>query len=163
MPIRLQPLDLALLDATAVDAYALFVGQDERPLWGLAGLVDWRLAGGLSDHLRSAVLQGVVGESFLTTTGGMLPGSRIFAFGLGPAAGITAESFAARARHAALALRGAQVQSLVVGLPERPPAQASARTLVAALSVLGDLEISVFGPMPEMAVALPELASRRAG
>jgi hypothetical protein len=163
MPIRLRPLDLATLDATAVDAYALFVGEDERPLWGLAGLIDWRLAAGLSEHLRSNLLGGSRGESFLTTTGGMLPGKRIFVFGLGATAGISSESFAACARQAAMALKGAQVESVAIGLPERPPPQTSARTLVAALSLLGDMEIELFGPMPEMSMALPELAARKAG
>jgi hypothetical protein len=93
----------------------------------------------------------------------MLPGNRIFVFGLGPAAGITSESFAATARQAAMALKGAQVESVAVGLPEKPPPQVSARTVVAALSLLGNMEIDLFGPMPEMSMALPELATRKVG
>ena len=51
--LRIEPadLDLEALDALDVDSLAVFVGP-ERPLQNLAGWVDWRLCGALSDALR---------------------------------------------------------------------------------------------------------------
>jgi hypothetical protein len=163
MPIRLRPFDLATLDAVSVDAYAIFVAEDERPLFGLGGLIDWRLAGGLSQHLRHALLEGKARESFLTTTGGLVPGRRLFAFGLGRGANVTQEIFTTMAAQAAAALQRAKVASLAVGLPERPGPAASARILVNALDPLAGLDVSLFGPLPEMSAALPELTPRKTG
>lgn len=52
--------------------HALFTGkvpglivtfhENERPLWGLAGLIDWKLKGILTSQLRSGAIRGVPGE-----------------------------------------------------------------------------------------------------
>jgi hypothetical protein len=159
MTLRLRPLELAALDSIGVDAYALFVGADERPLQGLGGLLDWRLAGGLSEHLKAARLAGTPSESFLTTTGGVLPGRRIFAFGLGSIAQ-THNTFATEARRAVAALLKAQVTSLAIGLPEQPPVPVAAKLLVSALEPLKGIDVSIFGPLIELTQALPELTNR---
>jgi hypothetical protein len=157
MPIRLRPLDLPTLDTVAVDAYAIFVAEDERPLFGLGGLIDWRLSAGVSRYLRSSVLDGKASESFLMPTGGLVPGGRLFAFGLGPSSGVTPDRFAALASRAASALQRAQVKSLAIGMPEFPPAYVAARPLVNALHALSAIDISLFGVVAELANALPEL------
>lgn len=36
--------------------------ENERPLRGLGGLIDWRLGGELSVHLRSGAISGKIGE-----------------------------------------------------------------------------------------------------
>src|SRR5690606_24270901 len=56
---------------------------DERPLQGLAGLVDWRLLGGLTRILKKELFEGRAGESLLTISGRKLPVQRIFVYGLG--------------------------------------------------------------------------------
>lgn len=160
MTIRLRPLELAVLDSIDVDAYALFVGADERPLRGLGGLLDWRLAGGLSDYLKAQQLSGRDRETFLTTTGGVVPGGRIFAFGLGPVGQITPNSFAAEAHRAVAALEKAKVTSLAIGLPEKPSVEMACKMLVAALEPLKAMDVSIFGPLIEMTQALPGLANR---
>jgi len=161
MPVRLRTLDLPTLDTTQVDDYALFVASDERPLWGLGGLIDWRLAGALSAHLREGMVSGEPGESFLTTVGTTLPGKRIFTFGLGPLAQIRPEVFSIAAARAVTTLQRAQAASLAIGLPEQPSLAKSARALVNALKPLEGIDVSLFGPMPELGVVLPELVARK--
>src|SRR3989344_1576091 len=36
--------------------------ENERPLQGLAGLLDWRFQGALSEYLRAGIITGKVGE-----------------------------------------------------------------------------------------------------
>jgi len=83
MALRLELADLSLasLDAAATDALALFVGP-ERPLQGLPGLVDWRLAGAISRALRAGHYAGGAGEQLLLPTQGRLPAPRVFCFGV---------------------------------------------------------------------------------
>jgi len=67
--IEVAELSLATLDALDVDALALLVGE-ERPLQGLAGLVDWRLAGALTRTLLDGLYAAGPGEALLLPTAG---------------------------------------------------------------------------------------------
>ena len=57
--------DMGALDACPNDALILGVLEDQRPLIGLAGLVDWRLCGALSRWLVSGFVAGTWGERVL--------------------------------------------------------------------------------------------------
>jgi hypothetical protein len=59
-PLNL-PADRALFDGK-VQALVASCYQDERPLQGLAGLLDWRFQGMISHCLRIGVLSGRPGE-----------------------------------------------------------------------------------------------------
>ena len=59
------PLTLEALDPLPVDTVCLFVSEDERPLGGAAGFVDWRLCGQLSRLLVDGFFKGTRGESLL--------------------------------------------------------------------------------------------------
>ncbi|HEY1333477.1 MAG TPA: peptidase M17, partial [Myxococcaceae bacterium] len=52
------PLTLDALDPLPVDTVCLFVSEDERPLGGAAGFVDWRLCGQLSRLLVDGFFKG---------------------------------------------------------------------------------------------------------
>lgn len=85
-PIRVETQELALLDAIEggpADTVALPVWRDERPLTGLAGLVDWRTCGALSDQLRRGFFVGDAGEALLTCTPRLASAGRILVLGLG--------------------------------------------------------------------------------
>ena len=161
MPIHLRPFELAAVETTTVDAYAIFVGEDERPLWGLGGLLDWKLAAGISKQLQDQQVVGQPGESVLMPMYGRAPGTRLFAFGVGPLSQLTAESWTAHARAAVEKLQRAGVKSLAVGLPEQPPVNISAPILVNTLQPLREIETFVFGPARDLEQALPELAQRQ--
>jgi hypothetical protein len=55
------PADRALFDGTIQGVVAPFY-ENERPLRGLAGLLDWRLGGVVSECLKRGVLAGRAGE-----------------------------------------------------------------------------------------------------
>jgi hypothetical protein len=71
--------------------------EDERPLAGLAGYVDWRCSGALSDLLRAGFCSGRTGEAVLLPGRRTLPATRWVLLGLGTSAAFTA----ARAAEAA--------------------------------------------------------------
>jgi hypothetical protein len=154
MALALHPLDLATLDALTVDSYVFFVGDDERPLSGLGGLLDWRLAAGLSRLLLDGRLVGAANESLLTPTLGALPGARIFAFGLGSLSRCTADVFAQAAQRAAAALTKAQATSIAIGLPEQPSLPVAAKALAQAFQPHRAIDVHLLGPVAELERAL---------
>lgn len=147
--VTLAPLDLTTLDGLSADALALFVGEDERPLQGLAGLVDWRCVGALSRLLQQGSLTGAASERFLTLTNAALPIARVFVFGLGPLARVTPESFATVAAAAGEALQRAGIRHVVTGLPDAPAPSSSAGALAEAFTKCG-LQTTLVGAAGSM-------------
>jgi len=126
--LEVAELSLAVLDALDVDALAVLVGP-ERPLQGLAGLVDWRLCGALTRALRGGLYGGAPGEALLLPTSGRLPAGRVVALGL-PAAP-SPEALEAAARHACDVLRRAGATSFAASLPAGDAGQAARAWLAA--------------------------------
>ncbi len=112
--LEVADLTLATLDALDVEALALLVGP-ERPLQGLAGLVDWRLCGALTRALRDGLYGGAPGEALLLPAGGRLRVPRVVALGL-PSPDRPAD-FQAAVRNAGEVLRKAGVGSFATSLP----------------------------------------------
>lgn len=75
--------DLRALDARGGDALVLGVLLDERPLQGLAGLVDWRLGGALSRWLVSGFATGAWGERVIYPSASRLNQGKTLVLGLG--------------------------------------------------------------------------------
>ena len=76
--------DLPGLDSLEIEALAIFVFQDVRPLKGVAGYIDWRLCGALSRLIISGHFEGRRSEHVLMPVTGTLNIQRLFIFGLGP-------------------------------------------------------------------------------
>jgi len=80
-------LELSLFPGSVVEAPAdtilVLVPEDERPLRGDAGLIDWRLCGLISEHLRSGYVTGQLGEAVLLPGDIPLSPSRILLVGAG--------------------------------------------------------------------------------
>ncbi|MCM2334502.1 MAG: peptidase M17 [Anaeromyxobacteraceae bacterium] len=112
--LEVADLSLAVLDVLDVEALAVLVGP-ERPLQGLAGLLDWRLCGALTRALRGGLYAAAPGEALLLPTGGRLPAGRVVAIGL--PAPLTVEALAAAARQACDVLRRAGAASFAAALP----------------------------------------------
>jgi len=91
MPITSLPLYLYKWEDKSRDALCVTVFDDERPLRGVAGLVDWRLCGRLSRLLINKKASGGAGESMMLPASRRLPMARIFWFGLGPSKGYSEE------------------------------------------------------------------------
>jgi hypothetical protein len=69
-----------------VDLLAVGFYEDERPLRGRAGQVDWRLCGALSRLIRAGRTRGARGDAVLMPAGDGLFAARVLALGLGPVA-----------------------------------------------------------------------------
>jgi hypothetical protein len=102
--VRVEPLVRALLDGvresvdppgratseslgverSRVDLGVVPVFSDERPLLGLAGLIDWRGSGCLSKLVRSGFCSSTMREQVLLPCDRRLPVDRLVLVGLGP-------------------------------------------------------------------------------
>lgn len=119
---------LAAIDALdGTDAICCFVAEDERPLPGAAGFVDWRLSGALSRILKNGFFQGAPGEKLLVPTAGQVPTPKLFAVGLGRTSAITALGLEHALSQAAEMLSKAQVSSVALAFPTLPKAVDGAR------------------------------------
>ena len=61
-----------------------FIPEDERPLRGDVGMVDWRLCGALSHELISGFVTGAADEVVLLPLEGPFEARRVLTVGLGP-------------------------------------------------------------------------------
>jgi hypothetical protein len=106
------------LDALAgVDSLCLFVAEDDRPLPGTAGYVDWRLCGALSRVLKQGFFTGVKGDWLLLPSDGRMPFPRIFVVGLGARKRLDAGSLGQVLANAAQVLDKAKVESVALEIP----------------------------------------------
>ena len=179
MDLSFYPLTLEAIDQADAESLCLFVGEDERPLTGLAGLADWRLSGGLSRLLRKGLVQGSAGEALLTP-GAKLGFRKLFLFGLGPIGNGNArsaqqaaqwppqlqppqlqdeEELAARVSECLRRMQAAGVENAAMQLPARLPLNLGIRTLIDETQA--PARGLVFGPDPAALVrALSHAASR---
>ena len=109
----LEPLD-TLVDH---DALCLFIGEDERPLGGLAGFADWRLCGQLSRLLTRGFFAGARGDKVLLPSEGRFGMERVFAVGVGKRAVLDPPAIAEVLADAAGMLNKAQARAVAIGVP----------------------------------------------
>lgn len=81
------------VDKIDADVIAVTFFEDERPLRGTAGMVDWRLNGALSRLILNGTTCGKEGESLLLATNGRMSCSRLLMFGLGDSRQFDAKRF----------------------------------------------------------------------
>lgn len=112
--------DLAKWDTHAADVMAVGVFEDERPLRGAAGLLDWRLAGRLSRMIKAKRFAGIAGEALLLPPpGGRLPFARLLLVGMGKSAHFGEERYRAEVRRMIQVLGGLAVGRWIVEPPGR--------------------------------------------
>lgn len=113
---------LAAVDALDCEALAIAICSDVRPLAGLAGYVDWRMCGRLSELLRKGVITGAPREKVLVPTLGRIGNAvngpkRIFLFGWGPQKSIL-DGATERLAWMVDVLHTAKIERVAVALPE---------------------------------------------
>ncbi len=119
---------LDALDAmTGIEAVCCFVVEDERPLSGAAGFLDWRLCGALSKILGSGFFVGAPGDKLLVPTDSRVPARKIFAVGLGRSNAVTALGLEHALTQAAAMLSKANVDSVALAFPALPKPVAQSR------------------------------------
>ena len=69
LELRFVAPDLRRLEQVGGEVVACGAYRDERPFSGLAGLLDWRLAGRLSRLAKKDFLRGDAGEAALLPAG----------------------------------------------------------------------------------------------
>ncbi|MBL8914377.1 MAG: peptidase M17 [Archangium sp.] len=109
------------------EAVCCFISEDERPLSGAAGFVDWRLCGEFSRILKTGFFTGTPGDKLLLPTESRVPARKLFAVGLGKTSSITALGLEHALSSAATMLTRAQIESVALAFPSLPGAVASAR------------------------------------
>lgn len=118
MSVAAYDIGLEGLDSLeGVDALCLFVGEDDRPLPGSAGYVDWRLCGVLSRILQSGFFVGAREDSLLLPTDGGFSVPRVFVIGLGQRRGLDASSLGEALAYAARVLAKAKVEAVALEIP----------------------------------------------
>jgi hypothetical protein len=150
MDLSFYPLTMEAVDQADAEALCLFIGADERPLTGLAGLTDWRLCGRLSRMIRSGMATGSGGEALLMPPGTRLSFKKLFLFGLGDAR--AEDELAARVADALRRLAQAGVQDAALQLPTRLPPERGVRTLMEGNGALA--RALVFASEPAKLVTL---------
>ena len=134
--LQVTELDRGLLEGVGgpggerarVDLAVLPVWTDERPLQGLAGLMDWRAAGALSDLIRTRFCDGEAGKSVLLPGERRLPAERLVLVGMGRAEGFDEERAREAARRVVDVVAGLKPRDVLLALPtgegERAPVEA---------------------------------------
>jgi hypothetical protein len=157
MDLSFFPLTLDAIDQAAAESLCLFVGSDERPLTGLAGLVDWRLTARLSRLLRGGQLTGDAGEAVLTSPGPRLGFKKMFLFGIGPL-GQTEEELQRRVADSLRKLADAGVRDAALQLPARLSPENGVRALVDGLQ--GPGRAVIFSPEPQKMIQVLSQVAR---
>jgi len=119
MDLRFAPPQLRKLDLLGTEVIVAAIAADERPPHGVAGLVDWRLAGRVSALLESGFAQGVVGEVVLIPGRPKLPFDKVLLFGIGPRQDFNEAIFRTVVVRILKTLEGLRARTAVVELPGR--------------------------------------------
>jgi leucyl aminopeptidase len=115
--VSAHELGFEALDALGgMDSLCVFVGEDERPLRGTAGYLDWRMCGAVSRVLVSGFFTGAAGDTLLLP-GGRISIPRVFAIGLGKAKALDEPAMEAALASAASVLDRAKVEAVALELP----------------------------------------------
>lgn len=131
--LRFVAPDLRRLDEAEAEVVACGVFRDVRPLNGLAGLVDWRLAGRLSKLAKQGFLAGDVGEVVFVPARPRLRFDKLLVFGLRPRPAFDAATFRTVLARVLDALAGLQVKSALLELPGRGASAIEPETAAEAL------------------------------
>jgi hypothetical protein len=111
--------DLRQLDLASAELLACCIWSDVRPVRGLAGLLDFRLAGKLSKLSRESFLGGARGEVVLVPGRPRFPFEKVLVFGLGARAEFSDATYEEAVRHISRSLEELHVVRAVVELPGR--------------------------------------------
>jgi hypothetical protein len=101
-----------------IEALCVFVTDDDRPLTGAAGYLDWRMCGSLSRVLLRGFFKGDRGEQLLMPTNGGVSTVKLFAVGAGPSKTLDASTLGLLLESSALMLKRAGVASVAISLPK---------------------------------------------
>jgi hypothetical protein len=111
--------DLRAIDGASAEVIACAVYADERPMRGLAGLLDWRLGGKLGALAKSGFLRGDADEVVLVPGRPKLPFEKILLLGLGDRSAFSDGVVRRAVARLVSTLEGLRVKRALVELPGR--------------------------------------------
>lgn len=119
MELRFTLPNLRKLDLLGTEVILAAVAEDEQPPHGVAGLLDWRMAGRISALLERGFVKGTVGEVTLLPGKPKLPFDKVLLFGVGVRADFSEPTYRFIVEKMLTTLEGLRVRSAVVELPGR--------------------------------------------
>lgn len=119
MDLRFVAPRLRFLDGVGSEVLACCMFSDQRPVQGVAGLVDWRMGARLTRWLESGALTGESGEVALVPGKPRIPFEKLLLFGLGPVGAFNEESFERAVQQMLTTLSALRVRMAVVERPGR--------------------------------------------
>ncbi|HEX2730415.1 MAG TPA: M17 family peptidase N-terminal domain-containing protein [Polyangiaceae bacterium] len=130
MDLRFTTPDLRALDQLGTEILVCGLASDEQPPQGVAGLVDWRLAGKISRLMIDGFATGQLGEKLLIGGKPKLPFDKVVLFGLGKKAEFEEALYRSVIQLVLSTLEGLRARAAVVELPGRhfgalPPERAA--------------------------------------
>jgi len=133
MELRLVGPDMRQMTTARGEVLVCCLFEDERPVQGIAGLLDWRMATRLSRHLTAGVLTGARGETAILPGKPRVPFEKLVLFGLGPKAEFDENAFIDTVCRILDTLAGLRVRMAVI---ERPGRHTSVVDAVRAIQVI---------------------------
>ncbi|HYO94255.1 MAG TPA: M17 family peptidase N-terminal domain-containing protein [Polyangiaceae bacterium] len=119
MDLRFTLPSLRKLDLSGTEVLVAALAAAERPPHGVAGLVDWRLAGRVSRLIQEGFATGRIGEVLLVPGKPKLPFDKVLLFGMGPLGQYSELAFRAVLQNMLHTLEGLRARTAVVELPGR--------------------------------------------
>src|SRR5687768_12827014 len=119
MDVAFVAPDLRRFDELKSEAIALAFFEDERPLRGALGLLDWRMCGAISRLIVRGRARGALGETVLIPIRPRLPVDKLFLFGAGLSSELDDARFRGLCERMLGVLDRARVRACVLGLPGR--------------------------------------------
>jgi hypothetical protein len=119
MDVHFSFHDLASLDHLKTEALCLPFFEDERPLRGAPGLIDWRLCGRISALLVSGRMRGELGEAVLMPARPRLMAERLLWLGAGAQVSLDSTVFRGFIRDLMERLVALRVRTTALVLPGR--------------------------------------------
>jgi len=117
--LRFTLPSLRKLDQLGSEVIIAGVTSDERPLHGVAGLLDYRLAGRISSLIERGFVTGEVAEVVLVPGKPKLPFDKVLLFGVGARAAFSEPVYRLVVEKMLATLEGLRARSAVVELPGR--------------------------------------------
>jgi hypothetical protein len=119
MDLRFTVPELSALDQIGTEILVATTTSEDRPPQGVAGLVDWRLAGRLSRLIKRGFLSGELGEVLLIPGRPRLLFDKIVLFGLGRRDEFDEGVFRSVIERVLSSLQDLKARTAVVELPGR--------------------------------------------
>lgn len=119
MELRFTLPSLRKLDLLGTEVILAALAEDEQPPHGVAGLLDWRMAGRISSLIERGFVNGKLGEVVLLPGKPKLPFDKVLLFGVGPRADFSEAVFRHVVDKMLTTLEGLRARSAVVELPGR--------------------------------------------